>query len=74
MIRRDHPDVIGFKEPDLPQIEYLIKCLPEYAHFKQDREDGLRPNGQYLMIMWLKNKYELCDAGRFWLSPTPDEA
>ena len=47
MIRREHPDVIGFQEPELPQIEYLIKCLPEYAHFKQDREDGLRPNGQY---------------------------
>lgn len=74
MIRREHPDVIGFQEPELPQIEYLIKCLPEYVHFKQDREDGLRPNGQYLMIMWLKNKYELCDSGRFWLSPTPDEA
>ena len=42
MIRREHPDVIGFQEPELPQIEYLIKCLPEYAHFKQDREDGLR--------------------------------
>lgn len=72
MIRREQPDVIGLQEPELPQVKYLASRLPEYAHVEQDREDGLRENGQYLMIMWLREKYDLLDSGHFWLSPTPD--
>ncbi len=73
MIHREKPDVIGFQEPKKPQVEYLIEQLPEYGHVELGRDHGDKPDGgEHLMVMWLKDKYDLLDSGTYWLSETPD--
>ncbi len=73
MINTEKPDVIGFQEPWLPQIEYLVERLPQYGCVKVGRETGLREDGgEHIMAMWNKEKYDLLDSGHFWLSETPD--
>lgn len=67
MIRRERPDVIGLQEPRTPQVDYLLERLDEYGHvLAGNTRDG------YLMILYLRSKFDLLDSGRFWLSDTPD--
>ncbi len=74
MINTEKPDVIGFQEPHMPQIEYLVSQLPQYGYVEIDRDGGLlEDNGEHIMTMWNKEKYDLLDSGHFWLSETPDE-
>lgn len=73
MIRRERPDVIGFQEPKRPQLDYLIEQLPEYGHVEMGRDYGVKSDGgEHLMVMYLRDKYELLDWGYYWLSETPD--
>lgn len=67
MVRRERPDVIGYQEPRSVQVDFLIERLPEYGHvLAGNSADG------YLLIQYLKAKYDLVDSGHFWLSETPD--
>lgn len=72
MIGQERPDVIGFQEPKAAQTAYLIKQLPEYDHVMVGRDQGVNPDNEHLMLMWLRDKYDLLDSGHFWLSETPD--
>ena len=75
MIHREAPDVIGFQEPKRPQLDYLVEHLPEYGHVEMGRDCGVKPDGgEHLMVMYLKEKYDLLDWGHFWLSDTPEKA
>lgn len=74
MIHREKPDVIGFQEPKQPQVNYLIEQLPEYGHVEMGRDHGVKADGgEHLMVMYLKEKYDLADWGYYWLSETPCE-
>lgn len=74
MIRSERPDVIGLQEPKRAQVDYLAGHLPEYGHIEMGRDHGIKPDGgEHLMVMWLRDKYELVDRGWYWLSETPDE-
>lgn len=67
MIRREQPDVVGLQEPRTPQVDFLLERLDEYGHvLAGNSRDG------YLMILYLRAKFDLLDSGRFWLSDTPD--
>gem|GEM_PF-505951 len=74
MIRDVRPDVIGFQEPRRQQVAYLVEQLPEYGHIEMGRDFGAKDDpGEHLMIMYLRERYELLDHGHYWLSETPDE-
>lgn len=73
MIGQERPDVIGFQEPKNEQLAYLIEQLPDYAHVEAGRDQGISSEGEHLLVMWLRDKYDLVDHGHFWLSETPGE-
>ena len=74
MIRDVRPDVIGFQEPRRQQVAYLVEQLPEYGHIEMGRDFGAKDDpGEHLMIMYLRERYELLDHGHYWLSETPDK-
>lgn len=72
MIRTEKPDVFGLQEPRWPQLDYLYAELPDYDHYAEDKEGGLKES-QCEAIFWLRNKYELLDKGMYWLSATPEK-
>lgn len=74
MIAKEQPDVIGFQEPKNAQVSYLIEQLPAYAHVEACRDQGVSSEGEHIVVMWLREKYDLQDWGYYWLSPTPDRA
>lgn len=74
MILHERPDVIGFQEPKSEQVSFLVERLSEYAHVEASRDQGTDlPEGEHLMVMWLRQKYDLLDWGYYWLSETPGE-
>ena len=72
MIGDQRPDVIGFQEPKTEQVAYLIEQLPEYAYVEAGRDQGVSTEGEHLLVMWLREKYDMIDWGYYWLSETPD--
>ena len=72
MIRKEKPDVFGLQEPRWPQLDYLYAELPDYDHYAEDKEGGLKES-QCEAIFWLRDKYELLDKGMYWLSAPPEK-
>ena len=71
VISDDKPDVLGLQEALREQLDELVEALPEYAKVGMGREaDG---GGEYSAILYRPARFDLCDAGTFWLSATPDE-
>ncbi len=73
MILTEKPDIIGLQEPHQPQIDYLVAQLPQYGYVETDRDAGLLDDGEHVMVMWDKERFDLLDPGHFWLSETPEE-
>jgi len=68
VIRELDPDIVGVQEPWEFQLWALDRALPEYASIVvQVHPDGLVHNAIY----YRKDRLELLDEGRFWLSETP---
>lgn len=69
VIRDDAPDVLGLQEAVRFQLDAFNQHLPEYG------EVGIgangETNGQYVSILYLKDRFEVNDSGTFWLSDTP---
>ncbi len=72
MIRDKRPDVIGFQEPKRDQVLYLVGELKEYDCVAANRNGDAGIEGERIVVMWLRDKYELRRKGQFWLSETPD--
>jgi endonuclease/exonuclease/phosphatase family metal-dependent hydrolase len=67
----EQPDIIGFQEVLLNQLEYLELRLPNYQRVGVGRDDGIN-QGEFAPIMFLGERFALLDSGNFWLSETPD--
>ena len=73
LLKDKMPDVIGFQEPRREQVDFIVAGLPMYGHIELGRDYGISEDGgEHLMIMYIKDKYDLTDSGSFWMSPTPD--
>lgn len=72
LIRFHDFDVIATQEGFRHQIDDLIPLLPEHACSGHGRDDGAE-KGEQIAFFYKKDAFELLDAGRFWLSETPDE-
>lgn len=64
------PDLLGVQEALTFQCEFLQQHLPDFAFHGVGRDDG-RQAGEYCGIFYRKDRFELVDAGHFWLSETP---
>lgn len=71
IIRFHQPDLAGLQEPYEHQIDDLAVRLPEYAWTGFGREDG-NHSGEYVPFFYRKNRLQLLESSRFWLSDTPD--
>ena len=70
-IRGQQPDLIGLQEALRDQLDYLTETLPEYAAVGVGREAA--GGGEYSAILYRRSRFDLSDAGTFWLSATPEE-
>ncbi len=72
MISELKPDIIGLQEALAGQNAYLAEQLPQYGQVGVGRDDGAQ-GGEIMTILYDSERYDLLDAGSFWLSETPDE-
>jgi endonuclease/exonuclease/phosphatase family metal-dependent hydrolase len=72
-IQNFNPDLLGLQEVLKFQAEFLQSGLPGYAFHGVGREDGAE-KGEFVPLMFRKDRFELLDAGHFWLSETPEIA
>ena len=68
-IHRHNPDLLGLQEPLRAQWEELVMALDGYAAFGlvDSREGDVYPHGGFVRTA----RFEVLDAGLFWLSDTP---
>lgn len=71
VIRYEAPDLIGLQEVLLHQKGDLEAALPHYAFAGVARDDGVEA-GEFSPVGWRRDRFEMLEAGTFWLSPTPD--
>lgn len=70
-IKMFDPDLLGTQEVLDFQAEFLIENLPGYAFHGVGRDDGKR-KGEFVPVMYRKDRFELVQSGHFWLSESPD--
>lgn len=70
VIREYDPDFLGVQEAQRSQLDALAKAFPELAKAGVGREaDG---GGEYTAVFFRDSRFDLADAGTFWLSDQPD--
>jgi endonuclease/exonuclease/phosphatase family metal-dependent hydrolase len=65
------PDLLGLQEVLGFQADYLKERLPGYAFHGVGREDGVA-KGEFVPLMYKRDRFELSYSGHFWLSETPE--
>ena len=68
----EHPDIFGTQEVLKPQLDDMLRLLPDYDYIGVGREDGVH-GGEHEAIFYDKQKMRLLEHGDFWLSETPDK-
>jgi endonuclease/exonuclease/phosphatase family metal-dependent hydrolase len=70
VIQDEAPDLLGLQECLREQLDVLTEAMPEYEKVGVGRDaDG---GGEYSAILFRKSRFDLSDAGTFWLSDTPE--
>lgn len=72
-LRSLNPDVIGLQEVLAFQEEELLAALPEYGSVGAGRDDGQRA-GEFVPILYRRERFDLVEFGHFWLSTDPERA
>jgi endonuclease/exonuclease/phosphatase family metal-dependent hydrolase len=71
-IQAFNPDLIGFQEVREDQHDDIAARMKDYGLAGVARDDGKR-NGEWSLIAFRTNRFEMLDSGTFWLSDKPDE-
>jgi endonuclease/exonuclease/phosphatase family metal-dependent hydrolase len=71
-VRSFGPDLLGVQEVLQDQYDDLTAAFDDHAGSGVGRDDG-RGGGERAMILFRTSRFELLDAGTFWLSETPDK-
>jgi len=69
-LNSERPDIMGFQEVLLNQLDYLRSGLINYNYFGVGREDG-KHKGEFSPVFFDKEKYNLDSCFTLWLSETP---
>lgn len=72
-IKMFDPDLLGAQEVLKFQATFLQQVLPNYGFHGVGREDGSE-NGEYVPVMYKRDRFKAIDSGHFWLSETPEVA
>lgn len=67
----EKPDVLGVQEALREQLDELTEALPQYTKVGIGR--NAEGGGEYSAILYRTSRFDLSDAGTFWLSATPDQ-
>jgi endonuclease/exonuclease/phosphatase family metal-dependent hydrolase len=70
-IRDFDPDIVGTQECVAEQADYLRAAMPGYGFVGVGRDDGMR-RGEMCAVFYKAERFDVVDAGHFWLSPTPE--
>lgn len=70
-IQNYDPDLFGGQEVLNFQAVFLQELLQEYSFHGIGREDG-REKGEFVPIFFRTSRFQLVDAGHFWLSEQPN--
>ena len=70
VIREQAADVIGLQEALDFQIDEIVAAIPAFGVIGVGRDDGAR-KGEYAAILFRRDRFQVSDAGTFWLSDTP---
>lgn len=65
------PDLVGMQEVLQHQKDQIEADLPAYKFVGVARDDG-KEAGEYSMLGYRTDRFDLLASGTFWLSPTPD--
>lgn len=71
MIRFHQVDIAGLQEVLINQMDDLETLLPEYGFIGVGRDDG-KMQGEFVPVLYLKERFEPVNKGAFWLSQTPE--
>lgn len=71
LIRFHEWDIFGTQEGFIGQIKDIAE-LNEFAYTGRGRDDG-KEAGEHSTIFYKKSRFQLLQAGDFWLSETPDK-
>lgn len=67
------PDSFGVQEINSDWVEKMETLLPDYAYYGVPRGgDKNEKTSEMSGIFYLREKYDLCESGTFWISDTPD--
>jgi endonuclease/exonuclease/phosphatase family metal-dependent hydrolase len=70
VIKQQKPDLLGLQEALRDQVDYLVDASGEYDKIGVGRDaDG---SGEYSAILYRRSRFDVSDAGTFWLSDTPE--
>ncbi len=72
LLKFHEPDIFGFQEALIGQIEDIQSRLPDFEWFGVGRDDGEK-GGEFSPVFFNKTKIILIDHGTFWLSETPEK-
>lgn len=64
-------DLMGFQEVEAANWDCYQRCLRDYSAVKGNEAD-VAPYAANTSIFWKTSRFELLEAGEFWLSETPD--
>ena len=70
VIREHGADLLGLQEALRFQLDAICDEFPEYGRIGIGRDPG--GEGEYSAILYRKSRFDVQDAGTFWLSETPD--
>ncbi len=70
VVREQAADVIGLQEALDFQIDDIVAAIPVFGVIGVGRDDGGR-KGEYAAILFRRDRFQVSDAGTFWLSDTP---
>jgi endonuclease/exonuclease/phosphatase family metal-dependent hydrolase len=70
-IEHSSPDLLGLQEALKFQVDYIQEHFPEMSMHGVGRDEG-KEKGEYCAIFFNKKRFNLVDAGHYWLSKTPN--
>jgi endonuclease/exonuclease/phosphatase family metal-dependent hydrolase len=70
VVRDQNADIVGLQEALDFQIREIATAVSTYAVIGVGRDDG-RLKGEYAAILVRKDRFNVAEAGTFWLSDTP---
>lgn len=73
LVEKYQPDIIGTQETTFTWKSYFHKNLSDYEMVGCSREGKYVNDGEWSLILYRRDRFELLDSGDFWLSDTPNQ-